>query len=354
MTQTNEPVLIYAPLAGDADALAGAVEARGLKPSICRSRQEFTEALAHEPLCAVVSEEGARTLTVEIMRPVLADAPSWSTVPLVFVVTDAGHPPRICADLLARTPPAAAVILQRPVRPTALQLVLENQVQLRRRQFDTRELLRRVEQSEHRQRFLLSELRHRTYNMLSVIQAKISMTARYHDSVESFASALSARIQALAETHRRLVESGGDPMSLRSLLSHQVEPYRTSEDQLELEGPEIRLSEQFAFDLSLIAHELATNAAKYGALSVESGCVKVTWTTNDGELTLNWAEAGGPPLAPPSRSSFGTQMIEQLPARYEGTGTLDFRPDGLVWRLRVPLTEIRENTETPGTENRSA
>ena len=342
MVQAEEPVLVYAPLAGDADALGEAVETHGLTPRICRSREDFTEALEEEPLCAIITEEGAQTLTLEAMHPALAEAPSWSTVPLVVLVTDAGRPPRICADLLNRTPPAAAVVLQRPVRPTALRLVLENQAQLRRRQFETGELLKRVEQSERRQRFLLSELRHRTYNMLSIIQAKIYMTADHHESVESFASALLGRIQSLADTHRRLMETNGNSMNLRPLLSHQVEPYRTSEEQLELDGPEISLKEQFAFDLSLIAHELATNAAKYGALSVEAGRVKVTWTTEDGALTLHWTESDGPPLARPSRSSFGTQMIEQLPARYEGESTLDFRPDGLVWTLRIPLEEVLE------------
>lgn len=342
MTQTEEPVLVFAPLAADADALAEAVEARHLTVRICRSSQEFTKALAGRPLCAIISEEGAETLTLEAMQPALADAPSWSTVPLIFLVSDAGRPPGLCGDLLTGTPPAAAVVLQRPVRSTALQLVLENQAQLRRRQFETGELLKRVEQSERRQRFLLSELRHRTYNMLSIIQAKIRMTANSRDSVESFASALSARVRSLADTYRRLLETNGNSMSLRSLLFHQVEPYRTSEDQLKLQGPEIILKERFAFDLSLIVHELATNAAKYGALSVESGRVEVTWTTDETALTLSWTEADGPPLVAPSRSNFGVQMIEQLPARYEGTSSLDFRPDGLVWNLLVPREEIQE------------
>lgn len=340
MTQPEESLLIYAPLARDANALAASVKALDLTSRICRSREDFTVALAESPLCAIVSEEGARTLTLEAMKPALGDAPSWSTVPLIFVVGHAGRPPQICSELLSHTTPATAVILQRPVSPTALHLVIKNQIQLRRRQFDTAELLRRVEQSERRQRFLLSELRHRTYNMLSIIQAKLHLTAEYHDSVESFAKSLSARIQSLAETHRRLVESDGNAMSLRELLSDQLAPYRLSQGQSELEGPKVLLSEHFAFAMSLIVHELATNAAKYGALSRESGRVKVTWTTDDGALTLSWMEDGGPRLEPPSRRGFGTRMIEQLPARYEGTCALDFPPGGLVWTLRVPLGEI--------------
>jgi two-component sensor histidine kinase len=116
-------------------------------------------------------------------------------------------------------------------------------------------------------------------------------------------------------------------------------------ERFTVEGPALRLGPKSTVALSLAVHELATNAIKYGALSVETGRVDIGWDVSDGRLRWRWRERGGPAVAPPARTGFGSRMIERaLATQLSGTAAIDYRPDGIVCTIDAPLEAIRENT----------
>ena len=332
-------VVLFAPIVSDAEALAGVVESTAHRALVCRTREDFEAALAERPLCAIVSEEGAGPETGRAIESILAEEPGWSTLPLIFAVRAPDNPPPACRVLMERRPAASLVILQRPVPPATLRGVLDAQVQLRQRQFETAGLLERLARDEQYQRFLLSELRHRTGNILGILQATVRLTAMQHDDIDSFSASLVTRLQAVAAANEHLASVEGDgKIALHDLLMRHTAGYRISDDQVILDGPEVLLEGSLSFDLALMVHEMATNAAKYGAFTRDAGQVCVSWEKTEEKLSLVWTERGGPPVTPPETQSFGTRMIQANARKHKGVSDLDFAPEGLVWRLEVALT----------------
>jgi two-component sensor histidine kinase len=157
------------------------------------------------------------------------------------------------------------------------------------------------------------------------------------------------RLRALADAHSLLTAGEWQGASLRRLVGDVLAPYGR---RAAIGSEDLLLNPKAALTLGLVLHELATNAAKYGALAAPAGRVEVAWTIGDGEaaegdgddgprLSLLWRERGGPPVAPPERVGFGRTLIERAVA-YElnGTARLDFHPDGVVCELAAPLAEV--------------
>ncbi len=197
-------------------------------------------------------------------------------------------------------------------------------------------------ENEQHLRLLMRELTHRSKNLLAVIQAMARQTARHAGSIDEFVEIFSARLQALARSHDLLVQEGWHGASLtdmvRSQLGHHID---RENSQVTVAGPDIFLKPEAAQNIGLALHELSTNAAKYGALSVPSGHVSINWARRlpeaGGGFELSWTESGGPPVQPPRGRGFGSLVIERNLARaLDGTVELDFAPAGLSCHVAVP------------------
>lgn len=338
-------VLILAPLGADGRALARHVEACELPVTVCESARELEARLdergSEAVMFLVVSQEGADSQTGHLLARTFASEPSWARLPTIFLVTSARRLPPACRLLDRKENAPPFILLERPVRTAALKSVFEAQAEARRRQFDTRDLLDQLRHEEERRRFLLSELRHRTRNSLAVLQALFSMTVRRATDVESLAASFSTRLRTLTDAHVRLTQEDASARDLAELLGEHVMPYVASEDQLSCAGPPVRVSQNLAFDLALVIHELATNAAKYGCLSTPDGKLDVTWTLErePEELKLVWRERGGPPVSAPERHGLGTRLISSFPGS-EASASIEFEPEGVVWTARIGATSF--------------
>jgi two-component system CheB/CheR fusion protein len=201
----------------------------------------------------------------------------------------------------------------------------------------------RHKQAEAQQQFLLSELQHRVKNILATIASLATRMARGPGSVQDFHEGFLSRLGAMGRTHDLLsggVWSGAD---IRSLILAALEPFTTQgSENLLLDGPEVRMASHAASTLGMVFHELATNAAKYGALSMVGGRVEVSWRVlpdeDAGQLTLKWEEHGGPPVDPSGTSGFGISFMARS-AEYElsGSARVELAPAGIRCLITIPL-----------------
>jgi diguanylate cyclase len=198
-------------------------------------------------------------------------------------------------------------------------------------------------ESERRQRLLINELNHRVKNTLATIQAIATLTAHRAASVPDFVAAFEARLIALSSTHNLLTAQGWEKAELQGLLDKEFRPY--APEQVRLRGPVVWLHAEQALALGLVFHELATNAAKYGALSTPEGCVTVSWTSLNDRLALEWEERGGPGVGPPQRTGFGSRLIRtSVEGTLQGALALRYDAEGLeadiAFALRPHTVEL--------------
>jgi two-component sensor histidine kinase len=200
-------------------------------------------------------------------------------------------------------------------------------------------------QSEMRQALLVRELHHRVKNNLATVLAVANLSGRNASSLEDYKRKLRDRIQSMARSHTLLTENAFQKAQISGILANELEAYADSAgDRITLEGPEIDLPAEVAVSLGMAFHELATNAGKYGSLSVESGKLRVAWNMNKGDkgrrLHVNWSESGGPPVTPPSRSGFGSRLLENvIGGQLRGRVQLRFEPDGLIAEIEAALDQ---------------
>jgi two-component sensor histidine kinase len=179
---------------------------------------------------------------------------------------------------------------------------------------------------------MAEELNHRVKNTLATVMALSAQTFRSAASPEAFREAFEGRLLALSQIHNLLDGSRWTGVSLRDILMQELAPHGSSESgRFLLKGDDIRLGPVTAVTLGMVFHELTTNAAKYGALSVPGGSVRVAWRLGmPGRLHLDWQESGGPPVRPPQRRGFGSRLIEEtLAGEVYGEVRLDFLAHGL-------------------------
>jgi two-component sensor histidine kinase len=194
---------------------------------------------------------------------------------------------------------------------------------------------------DRHQKLLLDELNHRVKNTLSTVQAIASQTLRTNADPADFREAFEARLMALSATHNLLTATNWVSADLREVAQLEFRPY--GPERYRLAGPSVALSPAQALALGMLFHELATNAAKHGALAAGEGQVEVAWrvATPDGraELEIDWTEHGGPPVMPPTRRGFGSRLIQRsLQGQLGGEAALDYAPDGVRCHIRLPLT----------------
>ncbi|HET7715347.1 MAG TPA: HWE histidine kinase domain-containing protein [Bauldia sp.] len=206
------------------------------------------------------------------------------------------------------------------------------------------DITHRKRQEEHL-RLVSRELVHRTNNLLAIIQSMIRQTALAAEDVETFEARLSARIMGLGESNAILVRQDWRGVLLEELVRAQLKAFLDPDDKrLSLSGPPVFLTPRAVQNIGLALHELGTNAIKYGALSVQDGAVRIGWAYEEERgkgLRLIWREVRGPPVAIPRRSGFGRAVVEQLVPRALATeASLHFDPDGVVWTIVIPDTEV--------------
>lgn len=202
------------------------------------------------------------------------------------------------------------------------------------------DITQRIETDRH-QELLVGELSHRVKNTLAVVQSLAAQTLRHSSSLETFAEAFQGRLQALARANDAILDGNWKGVTLRHTIQRSLRPFGL-DDRIRLaEGPVIDLRPQACLAITMILHELTTNAVKYGALSVQSGSIDIAWRIDpDGReqtITIEWSERDGPVVVPPIRQGQGTRFIEKSIA-YElsGTAKVDFDPDGLRATLSFP------------------
>jgi PAS domain S-box-containing protein len=195
-------------------------------------------------------------------------------------------------------------------------------------------------------RLLMRELTHRSKNLLAVIQAMARQTARHAGSIDGFLEQFGARVQALARSHDLLVQEEWHGVSLAELVRSQLAPYfDRNSGQITMDGPSVMLRPEAAQSLGLALHELAINAVRFGALSIESGRVSINWTWQPTHeppaVEILWTEIGGPKVEVPARRGFGTMVVERNLARaIEGEVELTFGNEGVRCRIHIPVSQL--------------
>nr|WP_246504875.1 sensor histidine kinase [Microvirga antarctica] len=197
--------------------------------------------------------------------------------------------------------------------------------------------------AQERQALLIHELNHRVKNTLAVVQSLALQTLRNSPTLAAFREAFQARLLALSATHNILTQELWESASMREILCAELNPFGGVDGQrVSLTGEPVRLTPRQALGFGMAFHELATNAAKYGALSSQIGSVAIDWqvTNEDGcpHVVVDWTERDGPVVQEPERKGFGSRLIERsICAELDGALTMRFDPGGLRCSFSVPL-----------------
>lgn len=203
--------------------------------------------------------------------------------------------------------------------------------------------------SEQHERTLLRELVHRSKNLLAVVQSMSRQTATGAVTVEEYQRKFAARLQALSMAHDLLISQNWRGAAIHDLVRAQM-AYCLDvgagevREHAYVDGPKLMLKPEAAQNIGLALHELTANALTYGALSVPSGAIALSWRVEADRFTLIWRETGGPAVSPPPRVGFGHKVMRRLVAQaLDGAATLDFPPEGFVWTLTAPARSIVAN-----------
>lgn len=205
-------------------------------------------------------------------------------------------------------------------------------------------------QAENRQKVLIDELNHRVKNTLATVQSLAVQTARHAEGMPDFVGKFQERLVALARAHDLLTKRHWEHAPLGSLVREVLEPLAgAARGRVTIDGPSLDLSPRAALSLTMALSELATNAAKYGALSSEQGTLSVLWhlrQTSEGTTTLNfeWREQRGPRVTPPTRRGFGARLMERcIETDLRGVFDLAFEPEGVYCQMTIPLSSCKAN-----------
>jgi two-component sensor histidine kinase/ActR/RegA family two-component response regulator len=193
------------------------------------------------------------------------------------------------------------------------------------------------------QKLILGELHHRVKNTLAMVSAIASQSFRGAPSIEHGQKAMEGRLLALGRAHDLLMQVSWADASLTHTLSSATEPFDSPGDRrFHFNGPDIRITSVAVIALAMTFNELCTNTTKFGALSVSSGRVEISWGIDEltQRLRLVWTERGGPTVKPPTRRSFGTRMMGSLGQQLSGQVGLAYEPHGFIYSLDVPLSSV--------------
>jgi PAS domain S-box-containing protein len=298
----------------------------------CGNIRHINDRAAH--LWGVTDREGAsRTIIGETLCLNDGTAPGRS---LIEEVIFTGEPVSDCECAFTRRDGSSAVYLAsaEPVvgeDSSVIGVVGCLQDVTDRRRGDTQE------------RVLLDELNHRVKNTLATVQLLAGQTIRKCGLPKEVQDDFEGRLIALSRAHDRLTRGRWEPVDLHTIIAKAVEPYcRLNPETLGIRGEPIKVSAQSSLTLAMIFHELASNAAKFGALSTAEGRLAISWAVANGirppTLVIKWRETGGPPVTEPSRLGFGSRLLQHGVSRqFRGSTRLDYDPSGLRCTMEIPL-----------------
>jgi two-component sensor histidine kinase len=344
----GRPVLILSRDERDAEATAATLATAGIAPQACRDLPDLVARLDASQ-CAVVAQEALAGADLSPLRERLARQPPWSDFPVLLLTPRDASPDLALSDLLGNV-----TLIERPFHPATLVTAVRFAVRARRRQREAAAYLEERQETAQRQSLLIRELHHRVKNTLATVQALLGASARSATSVEAFYGAFSDRIVSLAKTHNLLTEDYWQTASLQEMLCNELGPYDDEAgSRISLDGPPVELNADLAVPTGMAIHELTTNAARHGALSVPGGRISVAWTVTGAEgadarsehgrrLHLDWTETGGPPAAVPVRRGFGSNLLQRVLTVQCGADIrFEFLPAGLHFHMDAPLVAQR-------------
>ena len=273
----------------------------------------------------VTSEEYVvQASETESLRKWVKAQPPWSDLPIIVITGKVDDPSRIRSAEQLEDNWGNVSFLERPFHPTTLVSLARSALRSRRRQYEARDLLSRYE-------LLARELQHRTKNLLSVILSIAGASLR--DGGEGN-QAFIGRLHSLAKAQDIIFAEGGGGALLGDVVRSIVESFGS---RISMEGPSVYLKAGMAQGFALVVHELATNAAKHGALAAPSGLISINWSLNAGleepTVTFTWRERGGPPARAPEHRGFGSVLLEKAIATSGDPPLLDYGPDGLTFQI---------------------
>lgn len=335
----SDRVLIAAPFRRDAALIQELLLKYRIVGVACNDPIDLARELAVSGATLVMSQEALTTERLDVVAGHLAAQPTWSELPLILLLDEDQQNSAVLARLRERLLNSKLAILQRPVRTLELATAVQTAVAARRRQLQLRDHLAWQEELRH-------ELNHRVKNVLATVMAIYHMTLRQNTSLPDFTASFEGRLLALSGVHSALTASA-KPRALVDIAKLVLAPYRSAAvERIVIDGPLIELTPQSAVTLALCLHELATNAAKYGALSVPQGTVSLTWALEHIESRLlvrvSWTERGGPPTEVPSRRGYGTSFIRSAIKGLSGTIDFQFPREGLICLIVAPAERLRE------------
>ncbi len=210
-----------------------------------------------------------------------------------------------------------------------------------------RDITDRKRAEQHRE-LLINELNHRVKNMLAMCQAIAAQTLRAAGVPVAVRQALESRLVTLGNINNVVTDPSWQTAELADIVDASLKPHRApgrdgvpGRDSITVSGPGFRVRRQGAVAVSMALHELATNAVKYGALSVDGGTVELAWRVDGDRFGLRWEERGGPAVSPPARKGFGSVLIEQvLSAELRGEAQITYAPSGIVYRIDAPMSAL--------------
>jgi two-component sensor histidine kinase len=341
MTEADPPVLLFTPGGRDAVVAAAILGEEGIATETCGSLADAVSRF-EAASCLVVTEEALLSSNRQVLADWIAAQPPWSDFPFILLRLRGAEPNAQLTDLLGNVS-----VLERPFHPATLVSAASAALRARRRQHQARAYLEERERTTERQTLLIRELHHRVKNTLATVQALLGASARSATSVDAFYASFSARVVSLAKTHNLLTEDYWQQAPLRDLLMNELGPYNDTEgSRIVLEGPRVDLVGDLAVPTGMAIHELTTNAAKHGALSVPEGRILVNWSVEPGAegqlLQLDWTERGGPPTKRPTRKGFGSTLLQRvLTVQCQAKIDFDFQPAGLHFTMCAPLNDQR-------------
>lgn len=338
-TDFNEWVLIVAPFREDEKYLQQFLSIHGIASKSCREESPLAEMLAQQPWTVVLTQEAFTPRNIEIIGASLAGQPEWSDIPFIVLLDPDKQTNTSVSTLQTLLPSKHLTLMQRPIRTAELLTGIQSCLSARRKQLHVRDYL---EMQETMQR----ELNHRVKNILSNVFAVYHMTIRQSPSLEAFREMFEGRLSALVRVHSILAASGFQSTRLADIAAQTLAPYASAQaqDRVRTGGDDLSVGPSSATTIGLCIHELATNAAKYGAFSVAEGCVSLTWriaeTGDEPAAELVWEESRGPAVVKPTRQGFGTMFVRSAVRGLRGHVEFHFLPSGLRCEFRVPLSSL--------------
>jgi two-component sensor histidine kinase len=334
-------VVVLAPIGRDAQIAASILLQYRINARICANLKEVLQ-LLDEAHCLVIAEEALINSDRSQFATWLENQPGWSDFPIVLL-TMRGTEFDKRLSFLDRY----LIVLERPFLASSLANSVRAALRARSRQLEVKRYIEEKEEVAAQQQLLIRELHHRVKNTLANVRAMMAATAKSSGSVDDFVRDFSARIVSLADTHSMLTDDYWQTASLQKMLESELQHYETqNQPRIGIEGPTVLLVSDIAIPVGMAFHELASNSSKFGSLSRPNGRLDVHWlVTKSGDkrvLNFHWRERDGPKVSPPERRGFGTVLLEKvLTVQCDAKVELDYRPEGLVFSMALPLRETR-------------